>query len=168
MTTIKLVVVGGNLDQKEFQLELPISVGRHPQADLPVMHNLVSRKHAELYEDEGRVFVRDMGSLNGTFVNNEKIDSDQPLDPNQLLTLGNVTLRAVYEFADSRLNEGLLSFSDSTLAEQNSTLFASDAPPLPSAPTLSDFGLETIPVDELIEQYQSSRPLESLSTEPLS
>jgi hypothetical protein len=43
------------------------------------------------------LFVKDLGSLNGTFINNLRIVDEQPLEPGQLLTLGNVTFRAVYE-----------------------------------------------------------------------
>jgi pSer/pThr/pTyr-binding forkhead associated (FHA) protein len=41
--------------------------------------------------------VRDLGSLNGTFVRNERIAGDAPLPPGELLTVGAVTFRAVYE-----------------------------------------------------------------------
>jgi pSer/pThr/pTyr-binding forkhead associated (FHA) protein len=40
--------------------------------------------------------VRDLGSLNGTFVNNERI-TESPLAAGELLTVGTVTFRAVYE-----------------------------------------------------------------------
>jgi hypothetical protein len=59
-------------------------------------HPLVSRQHCELYETEGRLMVRDLGSLNGTFINNERI-SDAPLPSGELLTVGAVTFRAMYE-----------------------------------------------------------------------
>ena len=41
--------------------------------------------------------MKDLGSLNGTYVNNRRIKEEQKLLPNHLLTLGNVTFRAVYE-----------------------------------------------------------------------
>jgi predicted component of type VI protein secretion system len=59
-------------------------------------HPLVSRQHCELYEADGQLMVRDLGSLNGTFVNNQKV-SEAPLPPGELLTIGTVTFRAVYE-----------------------------------------------------------------------
>jgi hypothetical protein len=58
---------------------------------------LVSRKHCEVFEKEGQLFVRDLGSLNGTYVDNHKIESEHVLAPDHLLTLGTVTFRAVYE-----------------------------------------------------------------------
>ena len=97
MLEAKLVVVGGDAKKTEVNLDLPVVIGRGKEAGLTVPHALVSRRHTEIYEQGGRLFVRDLGSLNGTYLNNTRIESDQPLDPNQLLTLGNITFRALYE-----------------------------------------------------------------------
>ena len=98
MLSVKLVVVGGDAKSKEVQLKLPTVIGRGREGvTLTLPHKLVSRKHTELFENEGQLYVRDLGSLNGTFVNNQRIGESQPLKPNELLTLGNVTFRAVYD-----------------------------------------------------------------------
>ena len=98
MLSVKLVVVGGDAKSKEVQLKLPTVIGRGREGvTLTLPHKLVSRKHTELFENEGQLFVRDLGSLNGTFVNNQRIDEPKPLKPNELLTLGNVTFRAIYD-----------------------------------------------------------------------
>ena len=97
MLNAKLVVVGGDAKKAEVKLKLPTIIGRGKEAGLTVPHALVSRQHAEVFERQGRLFVRDLGSLNGTYVNNTRIEEEQPLDPAQLLTLGNITFRAVYE-----------------------------------------------------------------------
>lgn len=104
MLEAKLVVVGGEAKQAEVRLKvLPTIIGRAREATLTLPHPLVSRKHCEILEENGRLYVKDLGSLNGTYVNNERIDGQQLLDPEQLLTLGNVTFRAVYELATSGL-----------------------------------------------------------------
>jgi len=100
MLSVKLVVVGGDAKSKEVQLKLPTVIGRGREGvSLTLPHKLVSRQHTELFEKSGQLFVRDMGSLNGTYVNNQRISESQPLKPNELLTLGNVTFRAVYDHA---------------------------------------------------------------------
>ena len=104
MLNAKLMVVGGEAKQTEVQLCLPTVIGRGREASLTLPHPLVSRRHTEIFEQDGRLMVRDLGSLNGTFVNNQRIQGDQVLEPNQLLTLGNVTFRAVYDVTD--LSEG--------------------------------------------------------------
>jgi len=96
MLAAKLVVVGGDAQQAEIDLKLPLLVGRGRDVALTVPHALVSRRHCEIIERNGRLVVRDLGSLNGTFVNNQRIETEQVLEPDQLLTLGTVTFRAVY------------------------------------------------------------------------
>lgn len=98
MLNAKLVVVGGgDAKMSEIQLKLPVTIGRSRDVKLKLPHPLVSRNHCEIFEREGKLFVRDLGSLNGTYVDSHKIEREQPLAPNQLLTLGTVTFRAIYE-----------------------------------------------------------------------
>lgn len=92
----RLVVVGGDVKQAEIKLRLPSTIGRGRGATIMLPHPLVSRQHCELYETDGRLMVRDLGSLNGTFINNERI-SDAALPSGELLTVGAVTFRAMYE-----------------------------------------------------------------------
>jgi predicted component of type VI protein secretion system len=96
----RLVVVGGEVKTAEIKLRLPTTIGRGRGATIMLPHPLVSRQHCEIYETEGRLMVRDLGSLNGTFINNERI-SDAPLPSGELLTVGAVTFRAMYESGES-------------------------------------------------------------------
>ena len=50
-----------------------VSVGRAPEAGLALVHPLVSRRHAELSMQEGRLLVEDLHSSNGTVVNDEQL-----------------------------------------------------------------------------------------------
>jgi pSer/pThr/pTyr-binding forkhead associated (FHA) protein len=50
-------------------------IGRSPECDIFLDDVTVSRRHAELRADEGRFTIRDLGSLNGTFVNRRRIES---------------------------------------------------------------------------------------------
>jgi pSer/pThr/pTyr-binding forkhead associated (FHA) protein len=53
---------------------LPYSIGRKPGTSLciPVPH--LSKVHAEIFEQDDRLWVRDMGSTNGTYVNGRRVD----------------------------------------------------------------------------------------------
>src|SRR5688500_13794343 len=92
----RLVVVGGEVKTAEIKLRLPSTIGRGRGTTIMLPHPLVSRQHCELYEADGLLMVRDLGSLNGTFVNNQRV-TEAPLPPGELLTIGTVTFRAVYE-----------------------------------------------------------------------
>ena len=98
---VTLVVVGGDVKTPEVKLRLPSTVGRGRDCSIMLRHPLVSRQHCELFESAGTLLVRDLGSLNGTFVNNQRIEGDAPLQPGQLLTIGTVTFRAMYDPADA-------------------------------------------------------------------
>src|SRR5262245_43093010 len=92
----KLVVVGGDVKTTEIPLKLPSIIGRGRGIAIILPHPLVSRQHCEVYESGGQLMVRDLGSLNGTLVKDERI-TESVLCPGELLTVGTGTFRAVYE-----------------------------------------------------------------------
>nr|WP_255359487.1 FHA domain-containing protein [Nocardia sp. NRRL WC-3656] len=61
-----------------FLLDQPTtSAGRHPDSDIFLDDVTVSRRHAEFRQDEDTFQVVDVGSLNGTYVNREPVDSSE-------------------------------------------------------------------------------------------
>lgn len=50
-------------------------IGRSPECDIFLDDVTVSRRHAELSRDADTITIRDLGSLNGTFVNRRRIES---------------------------------------------------------------------------------------------
>ncbi|MGI8982286.1 MAG: FHA domain-containing protein [Pirellulaceae bacterium] len=95
----KLVVVGGEVKTAEIKLRLPCTIGRGRGCTIMLPQALVSRQHCEIFESSGKLMVRDLGSLNGTFVNNQKIAEASPVNSEELLSIGTVTFRVVYEGA---------------------------------------------------------------------
>ncbi len=70
-----LVVKRGPNAGSRFALENDVvHVGRHPDSDIFLDDITVSRRHAEFLRRGGGVVVRDVGSLNGTYVNRERIE----------------------------------------------------------------------------------------------
>jgi pSer/pThr/pTyr-binding forkhead associated (FHA) protein len=52
----------------------PVTIGRAPDNDIPVDNLAVSNYHAKVYFEAGRMVVEDLDSLNGTFVNDLRIE----------------------------------------------------------------------------------------------
>jgi pSer/pThr/pTyr-binding forkhead associated (FHA) protein len=52
----------------------PVGIGRSPDNDLPVDNLAVSNYHARVYFEAGRLVVEDLASLNGTFVNDLRVE----------------------------------------------------------------------------------------------
>ncbi|GAB6167397.1 hypothetical protein JCM19992_33970 [Thermostilla marina] len=93
---IRLTVVRGKTDKKSVQLLLPAVIGRSREADLTIVHPMISRRHCELREEGGLVRVRDLGALNGTFLGDRQIH-DEIVRPGDLLTIGPMTFEVDYE-----------------------------------------------------------------------
>jgi RND superfamily putative drug exporter len=55
----------------------------------------LSRRHARIFERDGDLFVEDLGSMNGTYVNGRRVGGVTPLRPGDGLLLGSTTLRVV-------------------------------------------------------------------------
>ncbi|KQU34462.1 FHA domain-containing protein [Rhodococcus sp. BP-349] len=71
-----LVVKRGPNAGSRFLLDQPTtSAGRHPDSDIFLDDVTVSRRHAEFRQDDEDFQVVDVGSLNGTYVNREPVDS---------------------------------------------------------------------------------------------
>jgi len=110
----KLIVVSGKANKGEVALNLPTVIGRSRDVELTVAHPMISRQHCEIYEVDGLLMIRDLGSLNGTVVAGQQI-REAPLRPGDELTVGPLTFRAEYEY------EGDLdSLPPAKLAEQES------------------------------------------------
>lgn len=73
-TGILLVKRGPDAGSR-YTLEEPVTrVGRHPESDIFLDDITVSRRHAEFLHESGAYRVRDVGSLNGTYLNRERVD----------------------------------------------------------------------------------------------
>ena len=85
---VKLVMFRANGQRKDFPIINPRTViGRGENCDLQVPLLSVSRRQCELEVAEGTVMVRDLGSSNGTYVNNQRIN-DMQLSAGDRLVVG--------------------------------------------------------------------------------
>ena len=151
---VKLVVVGGDARPKEVKLKVPAILGRGRDATLALPHSLVSRRHCEITESDGQLVVRDLGSLNGTFIGSERID-EAVLPAGELLTVGTVTFRAVYGDAAKAWPNGERSVVDADTDAQpdEETVFVGAAEDAEVAVEQSAEEVEAIQEAEEIDEH---------------
>jgi hypothetical protein len=80
-----IVRSGGGLAGETFALEAsPTTIGRSPECAVFLDDVTVSRKHAVVTQDGDRWELEDQGSLNGTFVNRERVETAELRDGDEL------------------------------------------------------------------------------------
>jgi predicted component of type VI protein secretion system len=95
MSDLTLEIVEGPGAGRQVRLDRPTVVGRAPDADLVLEDGQASRHHARITPASGgSTFVEDLGSANGTFVNQNELVGPSRLDPGDELLIG-VTLMEV-------------------------------------------------------------------------
>lgn len=97
---ILVVKKGPDAGTKFFLDKDVVTCGRHKGSDIFLDDVTVSRKHAEIRRDESGFSIADAGSLNGTFVNRERVDSS-PLTNGDEIQIGKFRLVFFTEGAPS-------------------------------------------------------------------
>lgn len=87
-----LVVKSGHYAGQQYRLEASTILGRDGnQCHFVVDDDAVSKEHAKINFERGQFVIYDLGSTNGTFINNARIQRQMLMD-GDLLRLGNTTL----------------------------------------------------------------------------
>lgn len=88
----KLVIRVNNKVQGEYFIHKKrINIGRHRDNDLRIDDPLISRQHAQILQQGRTVYLRDLNSTNGTYVNNKRVDI-AALEEGTVVKLGNCLL----------------------------------------------------------------------------
>ena len=72
---------------------LPCEVGRRSDAPISLPCSSVSKSHAEFLEHQDRLYLRDLGSTNGTYVNGEQLTSETVLSEGDLIQFATIVFR---------------------------------------------------------------------------
>jgi hypothetical protein len=89
----RLIVNPGTESAWEIPLQPgAISLGRGPENTFPIEHPSVSSAHCQLTMTDSGVVIKDLGSVNGTFVNDAMVD-EAPLFNGQTIRLGDVVMQ---------------------------------------------------------------------------
>ena len=108
-----------------------ITIGRLPENTISIVNMGVSRRHARIELDrDGKYVITDLNSLNGTFVNNEKV-SKTALSPGDSIVIGKYTI--VFEGApaeDNVMRARPITRSDPETTDTDTFILDSQSKPL--------------------------------------
>ena len=88
------LVVQGKSDAKPRTVKLSASmtIGRAPECELRIEDTYASQQHARLFAKNSSWFVEDLGSTNGTFVNDQKLAAPAMLQPGDKVRVGQTVM----------------------------------------------------------------------------
>jgi pSer/pThr/pTyr-binding forkhead associated (FHA) protein len=96
---INLVVLSaGTAAGKALSIKVPqFIIGRDPGCNLRPASAMISKRHCAVLVKNGQVFLRDFGSTNGTFVNDEPVKGEIRLKDGDVLKVGPLSFKVVIE-----------------------------------------------------------------------
>ena len=72
-----------------------VTIGRSADCDLAMSDTYLSSRHARLANDQGDLSIEDLGSTNGTYVNQELVDGRVHLERGDIVQVGGVLFEVV-------------------------------------------------------------------------
>ncbi|OMH34147.1 FHA domain-containing protein [Tersicoccus sp. Bi-70] len=89
----RLVVVEGPQEGTVIDLAAgPVMMGRAQESTLVLEDDYASGRHARLFPQGSRWFLEDLGSTNGTFVNNQQLTRAVPIEPGTPIRIGKTVI----------------------------------------------------------------------------
>ena len=92
--------------EQEWILHLPATVGRSPDADVSIGDDSISRRHCQFFLNaSGALSVHDFNSMNGTYVDDQRIKKRAVLKPGDNVRVGSICLRLEWTDEDLTKNQ---------------------------------------------------------------
>lgn len=110
-----LVVIGGDFNGTLFDLieGSEVVIGRSAENQIPLEIEGISRKHCKFTSNEGKFFIEDLGSKNGTYVNNNKILMPLELNKGDIIKIGTIVFKFIPKGDAERLSYDKLKYEAS-------------------------------------------------------
>ncbi|MCA9155081.1 MAG: FHA domain-containing protein [Planctomycetales bacterium] len=91
------------LEGKSAGMEVPIPgtkflIGRGDDCQLRPKSDSISRRHCALLVRDSKLYIRDLKSRNGTYVNEERIEAEQQLNPGDQIRIGRLAFEVCIEY----------------------------------------------------------------------
>ena len=106
---LKLLVTNIEGQVEEYSLRKNSKIGRHKDNDIVIDTPRISRYHAEILDRNGRWYLRDLESMNGTKLNQKKVDL-APINTGDIISVGGATIRCVIPYGID--NTGLITLNE--------------------------------------------------------
>jgi hypothetical protein len=85
---------GGGLDAGQaFVVGSGLVIGRAGGTEVRIDDSFASGRHARIFEHEGLVYIEDMNSTNGTYLNDRRLDGQEPLRVDDRIRIGDTEFR---------------------------------------------------------------------------
>lgn len=126
----------GSVDRRHMVGPLGLRIGRTPPADVILADSEISRAHCLVALKDGELYVSDLNSTNGTFVDGIKVDGVTPLPVGSILQVGNRSLKHEWR---TRVEILQSEDFDRELERASSYVQALLPPPLREGPIRSDW-----------------------------
>jgi adenylate cyclase len=101
--------------QQAIELRPINSLGRHPNNSIQLLDKIVSKEHCILEHRDGIFILRDLGSLNGTYINGERVRGEQGLKHGDEIALGST--RARYDDGSGPMNFAMPAISPGAIQQ---------------------------------------------------
>lgn len=106
---LKLLVTDAEGRVDEYTIRQKSTIGRHQDNDIVIDTPRISRFHAEVIDRNGRWYIRDLESMNGTKINHRKIEL-APINAGDVVSIGGATIRCVIPYGVD--STGLITLND--------------------------------------------------------
>jgi pSer/pThr/pTyr-binding forkhead associated (FHA) protein len=137
-----LVMTPGKQQGKSLEIKTPqFLVGRDPQCQLRPASPLISKRHCALLIREGKAFIRDFGSTNGTYVNGERVQGERELHHDDLLKIGPLEFTIRLEKTVTAINKPTPAPATKPATPKPANKAATSAPARPEASVAEDEAL---------------------------
>lgn len=145
-----LKFISGKYQGGEFPLkgDKQLIIGRSSELDIVLVEDMVSRKHAKITMQGGKITIEDLGSTNGTFVNGEKVKAQRLKEGDRIL-VGTSILKLVKaganapELSDAQVKQNLEQVAAVQSARQTKTAMTGK--------------IEEVPLPDLLQLFHTSK-----------
>ena len=155
---VSLVILKEDGEIKDFPLTTGTTVvGRLDECDLRILRKEISRKHATIVVSQDSVTICDLGSSNGTYINNKRIASkkEEPLSAGDHLILGPVVFTVRIDGKPEQLRPFKINPELRSTETEEEKAPVNAAPPVIAESSAIDFDDEQDPIS-ILEAMASS------------